>query len=173
MNNNKMNHILNIFSLITTLILLMVINVHPDLSNLFYLFGSSSTGSIESTLDGKFNIFFISSLGITSAIIIATYLLIARCTTILAKVLTIVADIGLITMAFTLTQERVLHNFTSDTDLTEAIKVSPDGSSVIMGTSDTTLLTIVLVYMVIMLIGIIRTYKSQNGISHHKASAYD
>ena len=173
MNNNKMNYMLNIFSLITTFVLLMVINTHPDLSHLFYLFGSSSTGGIESTLDGKFNIFFISSLGITSAIIIATYLLIARCITILAKVLIILADIVLIAMAFTLTQERVLHNFTSDTYLTEAIKASPDGSSVVMGTSDTTLLSIVLVYMVIMLIGIIRTYKSHNGMRHHKASAYD
>ncbi len=172
MNNNKVNRMLNIFSLITTFVLLMVINTHTDLSGLFYLFGSSTVGA-ESALDGKFNIFFISSLGITSAIIIATYLLIARCITILAKVLIILADIVLIVMAFTLTQERLLHNFTSDTQLAEAIKVNPDGSSIVMGTSDTTLLTIVLVYMVIMLIGIIRTYKSQNGVRHHKASAYD
>ncbi len=165
---------LNIFSLITTFVLLMVINTNTDLSHLFYLFGSSnSTAGIESALDGKFNIFFISSLGITSAIIIVTYLLIARCTTILAKILIIFADIVLIAMAFTLTQERVLHNFTSDTHLAEAIKANPDGSNIVMGTSDTTLLAIVLVYMVIMLIGIIRTYKSQNGMRHDKASAYD
>ncbi len=172
MNNNKMNRMFNIFSLITTFVLLMVINTHTDLSSLFYLFGSSTTG-IESALDGKFNTFFISSLGITSAIIIATYLLIARCITILAKVLIIIADIVLIAMAFTLTQERVLHNFISDTQLTEAIKASPDASSVLMGTSDITLLTIVLVYMVIMLIGIIRTYKSEDGVANNKASAYD
>ncbi len=163
---------LNIFSLITTFVLLMVINTNPDLSSLFYLFGSSTAG-IEPALDGKFNTFFISSLGITSAIIIATYLLIARCITILAKVLIILADIVLIAMAFTLTQQRLLHNFSSDTQLTEALKANPDGSSVVMGTSDTTLLTIVLVYMVIMLIGVIRTYKSQNGVRHQKASAYD
>jgi len=172
MDNNKMNYILNIFSLVITFALIIAINTHTDLSNLFYLLGSSTTGA-ETALNGKFNTFFISSLGITSVIIIATYLLIARCTTILAKVLIIIADIILIVMNFTFTQERLLHHFTSDTQANEAMKISPDSSNILMGTSNVTLLTIVLVYMVIMLIGVIRTYKSQDSHAHNKASAYD
>ncbi len=172
MSKNKMTYILNIISLITTIALIIVINTHTDLSHLFYLFGNSATNA-ESSVDGQFNTFFISSLGITSFIIIATYLLIARCITILAKVLIIIADIALIAMASLLTQERVLHNFISDTHISEAIATSPESSSIIMGTSDTTLLTTVLVYMVIMLIGVIRTYKSHNGSMPNKASAYD
>jgi hypothetical protein len=172
MSDHKINFILSIFSLITTFALLIAINTHTDLSSLFYILGGNTAGA-DVIADGKFNTFFISSLGLTSFIIFITYLLIVRCITFLAKVLIIIADIFLIAMVFLVTQERVLHHFTSDTQVNEVLSTTSDASRVLMGTSDTTLLTIVLVYMVIMLIGVIRTYKSQDSIIPNKASAYD
>lgn len=172
MNDNKINFILSIMSLITTFALLIAINTHTDLSSLFYILGGNTSGS-SVIADGKFNTFFISSLGITSFIIFITYLLIVKCITFLAKILIIIADIILISMVFLVPQERVLHHFTSDTQVSEVLSTTSDASRVVMGTSDTTLLTIVLAYMIIMLIGVIRTYKSQDSRMANKASAYD
>lgn len=172
MSDNKINFILSIMSLITTFALLIAINTHTDLSNLFYMLGGNTAGA-DVIVNGKFNTFFISSLGITSFIILVTYLLIVRCTTLLAKILIIVADIFLIAMVFIFTQERVLHHFSSDTQVSEVLSTTSDASRILMGTSDTMLLTIVLVYIVIMLIGVIRSYKAQDGLSHNKANAYD
>jgi hypothetical protein len=155
----------------TTFTLIIAINTHADLSSLFYMLGS--TANAETVVNGKFNTFFISSLGITSFIIIATYVLIVRCETIFAKILIIVADIMLLAMVFTLTQARVVHNFISDAQVTDIVKAGSNEGNVLMGTSDTTLLTIVLVHMVIMLIGVIRTYKSRSNRFLDKASVYD
>ena len=96
-----------------------------------------------------------------------------RCKTIFSKVALIVADIFLLVMTFSITQERAMHNFISDTHVTEVVNTSPDSSMIFMGTSDTTLLTIVLVHMVIMLIAVIRSYKSKHNPAHDKAGAYD
>jgi len=159
-------------SLVTTFTLIIAINTHINLSSLFYILGGSTINA-ETVVNGKFNTFFISSLGITSFIIIATYILIARCETILAKILLVISDLFLIVMVFTLAQERVLHNFTFDTQVRDALDADSQASSVLMGTSDTTLLTIVLVHVVIMLIGVIRTYKSRSAPRPDKASKYD
>jgi hypothetical protein len=172
MNHSKTNSILKIISLITTFALIVAINTHTDLSSLFYLLGGG-IDSNDALVNGQFNTFFISSLGITSFLVIVTYILIVRCETILAKVFIIVADIFLIAMVYTLPQERVMHNFSSDTQLSDAVSAGADVSSVLMGTSDTTLLTIILVHMVIMLISVIRTYKLKNTSVYDKASAYD
>jgi hypothetical protein len=172
MNRSKTNSILRIISLITTFALIIAINAHTDLSSFFYFLGGSTSNG-ETLANGQFNTFFISSLGITSFLIIATYVLIVRCETILAKVLIIIANIFLIAMVYTLPQERVMHNFSSDTQLSDAVNAGSDVSSVLMGTSDTTLLTIVLVHMVIMLISVIRAYKLRNTSVYDKASAYD
>ncbi|HIO92827.1 MAG TPA: hypothetical protein EYG68_08310 [Leucothrix mucor] len=167
--NNNMP--LNIISLIAAIALIIAVNIHLDLGSLFYMLGgSSSNGEI---VDGRFNTFFLSSLGITSAIIFVTYLLIVKCKTVLTKVLLTVADALLILMVFNFTQERVLHNFTSDTQVHDIANTTPDASSIFMGTSDTSLLVIVLVHVVIMLIGVIRTFKSKDGTGQDKASAYD
>ena len=172
MNYNRMNAIFKIASLITTFALIMAINTHINLSSLFYILGGSTTHA-ETVVNGKFNTFFISSLGITSFIIIATYILITRCETILAKILLVVSDLFLIVMVFTLAQERVLHNFTFDTQVRDVLDADSQASSVLMGTSDTTLLTIVLVHVIIMLLGVIRTYKSRSTPRPDKASEYD
>jgi hypothetical protein len=172
MDYNKMNAIFRVASLVTTFVLLMVINTHINLSSLFYILGGSTT-SAETVVNGKFNTFFISSLGITSFIVIATYILITQCQTILAKVLIVIADLFLIGMAFTFSQERVLHNFTFDTQVRDALNADSQASSVLMGTSDITLLTIVLVHMVIMLLGVIRAYKFRRRSVPDKASKYD
>ena len=158
----------------TTFALIIAINTHADLSGLFYILGGSTKSiGTEAIMDGNFNQFFISSLGITSFIIMATYILIVRCETILAKILLIVADIFLLVMVFVVTQARMLHNFTFDTQASELTNAGSHVGSVVMGTSDTTLLTIVLVHMIIMLIGVIRTYKSKGGYIQDKASQYD
>jgi hypothetical protein len=172
MNHNTMNSIFKMISLITTFALLIAMNTHADLSGLFYIFGGS-IGNAETVINGNFNRFFISSLGITSFIVIATYILIVRCETIFAKVLLAVADIFLLAMVFVVTQERVLHNFTFDAQASELTSVGSSASSLLRATSDTTLLTIVLVHMVIMLIGVIRTYKLRDTSVRDKASAYD
>jgi hypothetical protein len=99
--------------------------------------------------------------------------LIVKCETLLAKTLIIIADIFLIAMVYILPQERALHNFSSDTQLSDVVSAGSEASSVLMGTSDTTLLTVVLVHVVIMLIGVIRSYKQRNISAHDKASAYD
>ena len=171
MSNTNNNMLLNIVSLIAVIALIIAININLDLSNLFYILGGSSRG--EETVDGRFNTLFLSSLGITSVIIFVTFLLIVRCKTILTKVLIIVADILLTLMVFNFPQERVLHNFSSDTHAQDIANTTPDASSIFMGTSDTSLLIIVLVHSVIMLIGVIRTYKSKNSSTQDKASAYD
>lgn len=171
MNHHKTNFILRIVSLFTTFALIIAINTHINLSSLFYLLGGSTNS--ESLIGGQFNIFFISSLGITSFLIVATYVLIVKCETILAKILIIIADIFMIAMVYVLPQERVLHNFSSDTQLSDVANAGSDASSVLMGTSDTTLLTIVLVHVVIMLIGVIKTYKLKDTSVRDKASAYD
>lgn len=172
MNYNKMSTIFKVASLITSFALIIVINTHINLSSLFYILGGSTT-SAATVVNGKFNTFFISSLGITSFIIMATYILIAQCQTILAKVLIVIANVFLIVMVFTFPQERVLHNFTFDTQVHDVLAADAQASSVLMGTSDTTLLTIVLVHVVIMLLGVIRTYKSKSTPRSDKASEYD
>ena len=171
MSQTNNNMLLNIISLIAVIALIIAININLDLSSLFYMLGGSSQdGSI---VNGRFNTFFLSSLGIASAIIFVTYLLIVRCQTKLTKILLTIADIFLIGMVFNLTQERVLHTFISDTHISDIANTTPDAGSIFMGTSDTSLLVIVLVHVVIMLIGVIRTYKSKNSHVQDKASAYD
>ena len=171
MSNTNNNILLNIFSLIAVIALVIAINIHLDLSSFFYMLGGSSRGG--EIIDGRFNTFFLSSLGITSAIVFVTFLLIAKCKTILTKVFIIVADALLVLMVFSFPQERILHNFTSDTHAQDIANTAPDASTIFMGTSDTSLLIIVLVHIVIMLIGVIRTYKSKNSSVQDKASAYD
>ena len=171
MDHHKTNSILRIVSLLTTFALIIAINTHTNLNSLFYLLGGSTSN--QTLIDGQFNIFFVSSLGITSFLIIVTYLLIVKCETILTKTLIIIADILMIIMVYWLPQKRILHNFSSDTHLRDAANASSDASSVLMGTSDTTLLTIILVHVVIMLIAVIRTYKLRNRSIQDKASAYD
>ncbi|RTZ66652.1 MAG: hypothetical protein DSZ29_02595 [Aquificaceae bacterium] len=171
MSSTNNNMLLNVLSLIAVIALIIAINIHLDLSHLFYMLGGSSSG--DTIIDGRFNTFFLSSLGITSAIIFITFLLIVKCKTALTKVLIIVADVLLIFMVFNFPQERVLHNFSFDTHAQDIVNTTPDASSIVMGTSDTSLLIIVLVHIVIMLIGVIRTYKSKNSSIQDKASAYD
>ena len=171
MSNTNNNMLLNIVSLIAVIALIIAININLDLSHLFYMLGGSSRA--EATVDGRFNTFFLSSLGITSAIIFITFLLIVRCKTVLTKVLIIIADALLILMVFNFPQERILHNFIADTHVQDVVNTTPDASSIFLGTSDTSLLIIVLIHIVIMLIGVIRTYKSKNSSVQDKASAYD
>lgn len=170
MNNAHMRTILSILSLLTALALIAAINIHPELSNSFYMLGGTLEGSNAES--GNFNTFFLSSLGITSAIIVITYLLVASCKTLLTKALLVIADFVLIIMTYNLTQERVLHNFNADVHVSQ-IANTPDANAIVMGTSDATMLTIVFVHVVIMLIGVIRTYKSKKDGSYDKAAAYD
>lgn len=170
MDNSQNRAVLSILSLLAALALIAAINIHPDLNSTFYLLGG--TIAEADITNGNFNTFFLSSLGITSAIIFVTYILVARCQTRLTKVLLIIADSILILMTFNFTQERLLHNFNADVPVSQVAN-TPDANAIVMGTSDVTMLTIVLVHTVIMLIGVIRTYKSKQNGDYDKAAAYD
>ncbi|MCK5903607.1 MAG: hypothetical protein KAG28_10735 [Cocleimonas sp.] len=163
METERNNRKLNIISFITALMLIIAININMDLSQLFYILGGTLS---DSNTQGWFNTFFISSLGITSAFIAITYVLIAKCETSLTKILLIISDIFLVLLVFSVTQERAFHNFSSDTHISDA-------NSIVLGTSDTSLLMIILIHIVMMLFSIINAHKSDHFDEHDKASAYD